>query len=128
MNKIVSLHVPVQFKRRGARRLIIAPDNAKDQSLSLSCQPDPNLVNSLKRAYRWQKLIEDGRCKNIEELAKKEKVTSSFASRILRLNSLAPDIKRAILDGTQPKTLRVIDLMPAFPEEWDEQRKLFGFQ
>ncbi len=127
MNKIVSVHVPIQFKRRGARRLIIAPENATDQSLSLSRQPDPNLVNALKRAYRWQKLIEDGRCKNIEELAKKEKVTSSFASRILRLNSLAPDIKRAILDGTQPKTLRVIDLMPAFPEEWDAQRKLFGF-
>ncbi len=127
MNKIVSVQVPVQFSRKGARRLIIAPDNAVDQTLSRSCQPDPNLVNALKRAYRWQKLIESGRCKNIEELAKRERVTSSFASRILRLSSLAPDIKRAILDGTQPKTLRVIDLMPAFPDLWEEQRKLFGF-
>jgi hypothetical protein len=128
MNKTVSLEVPVQFHRRGVRRLIIAPENAVDQSLSRSRHPDPNLVNVLKRAYRWQKVIESGRCRNIEELGKREGVTTSFASRILRLNSLAPDIKRAILDGTQPKTLRVIDLMPAFPEEWDEQRKLFGFQ
>jgi len=127
MSKVLTVEVPVQFKKSGARRLIIAPENAEDQSLSMSRQPDLNLVNALKRAYRWQKLIEDGRCKNIEELAVKEKVTSSFASRIVRLNSLAPDIKRAILDGTQPKTLRVIDLMPAFPEDWEEQRKLFGF-
>lgn len=127
MSKPLSISVPVQFHRRGARCIIIAPDHASDQSLSMSCQPDPNLVNALHRAYRWQTMIENGRCKNVEELAKQERVTTSFACRNLRLNNLAPDIKRAILDGTQPKTLRVIDLMPSFPEEWDEQRKRFGF-
>jgi hypothetical protein len=128
MSKTVSIEVPVAFRRKGVRRFIVAPENAPDQSLSQSYRQDPNLINVLHRAYRWQKMIESGRCKNVEELGKRESVTTSFASRILRLNSLAPDIKRAILDGTQPKTLRVIDLMPAFPEEWDEQRKLFGFQ
>lgn len=48
-------------------------------------------------------------------------------SQILRLNRLAPDIKRAILDGTQPRTLTLQDFGAPFPDLWAEQREVFGF-
>ena len=54
-------------------------------------------------------------------------VPEPYASRILRLNSLAPDIKQAILDGRQPKSLRVQDMMSGCSEIWDDQRIKFNF-
>lgn len=127
MSETFTIQVPVRFRKQGVRKLVFAPSDAKDQDLSMARQIDPNMILALIKAWRWQRLVDTGRCKNVAELAEKEKVTTSYASRILRLNSLAPDIKQAILDGRQPKSLRVIDLMPAFSEVWEEQRKKFGF-
>lgn len=127
MSDTFTIQVPVRFKKQGARRLVFSPDGAKNQDLSMSRQTDPNLINALVKAWHWQKLIETRQCRNVAELAEKEKVTTSYASRILRLNSLAPDIKLAILDGRQPKSLRVQDMMSVFPEVWDDQRIKFGF-
>lgn len=127
MNETFTVQVPVHFKKQGARRLIFAPPGTKNQDLSMCRQTDPNLVNALINAWHWQKMIETRQCRNVAELAEKEKVTTSYASRILRLNSLAPDIKLAILDGRQPKSLRVQDMMSIFPEVWDDQRIKFDF-
>lgn len=127
MSEAFTIQVPVCFKKQGARRLILAPDGADDRTLSTSQKPDASMINALVKAWHWQKQIETGRLRSIGELAEREKITRSYACRILRLNSLAPDIKRAILNGTHPKTLRVIDLMPPFSEIWAEQRMKFGF-
>ena len=119
-----TVQVPVAFKRHGARRLIVAPDDAIDSSLSQGNTPDPILVGALVRAHRWQQMIEQHMVGNIERLAEQEGLTSTFVSRMLRLNYLAPDIKRAILMGTQPKTLRLSTLMSGVPDKWEEQKNL----
>lgn len=116
-----TVQVPVSFKRHGVRRLIVAPDDAIDQSFSQGITPDPILVGALVRAHRWQQMIEQNMVGNIERLAEQESLTSTFVSRMLRLNYLAPDIKRAILMGTQPKTLRLSTLMSGVPDDWARQ-------
>ena len=126
MNTTLTIRVPVKFRRQGIRRLIIAPEGAQNQTISTSQQPDASLIAALVRAWRWEKMLESGHHKSITALAEHEKVTPSYLCRILRLNSLAPDIRRAILDGTQLKTLRIIDLMKPFSEVWGEQRKIFS--
>lgn len=127
MSETFTIQVPVRFKKQGIRRLIMSPADAPDHTLSMSQQVDPNMIHALTKAWHWQKMIETGQYRNVAELAEKEKVTTSYACRILRLNSLAPDIKQAILDGTHPKTLRITDLMPPFPEIWAAQRVKFDF-
>lgn len=117
-----TVQIPVSFKRHGVRRLIVAPDDAINPSLSQGSTPDPILVGALVRAHRWQHMIEHNMVGNIERLAEQEGLTSTFVSRMLRLNYLAPDIKRAILTGTQPKTLRLSTLMSGVPDEWGDQR------
>lgn len=117
-----TVKIPVAFKRQGARRLIVAPDDARDLTLSQGNTPDPILVGALVRAHRWQQMIEHNMVGNIERLAEQEGLTSTFISRMLRLNYLAPDIKRAILTGTQPKTLRLSTLISGVPDEWEKQR------
>lgn len=127
MTQTITIQIPIKFKKQGIRRLIMSPDAAFDQKLSESLRPDHHLINAIVKAWHWQRMIETRRCKNVTDLAEQEKVTTSYAGRILRLNSLAPDIRQAILDGRQPKTLRIIDIMPDFPELWSAQRVKFGF-
>lgn len=47
----------------------------------------------------------------IAMLADREQVTKSYATRLLRLTFLAPDIVTAILDGRQPVELSANNLM-----------------
>lgn len=41
---------------------------------------------------------------------------------------LAPDITEAILEGRQPQTLMLKDMMRTIPANWTDQRRVFGFK
>ena len=88
---------------------------------------DETLVTALAKAYYWQNLLDTGRYKSIDDMSRQRQINSSYMSRILRLNQLAPQIKKAILDGTQPRLLSLQDMQTPFPDIWDEQLKHFGF-
>ena len=60
-------------------------------------------------------MLESGQVPSTRQLAAKEKVSSSYLARILRLTLLAPDIVEAIVDGCQPKGLLLANLMETFP-------------
>jgi hypothetical protein len=47
--------------------------------------------------------------------------------RVMRLTLLAPDIIEAVLNGKQPRTLTLQNVVRGFPISWQEQRKVFGF-
>src|SRR5262249_11714923 len=79
------------------------------------------------RACRWQKLLEDGVYASLAEIAEKERINRSYLSRTIRLSLLAPEIVEAILNGSQPSTLRLADLEAPFPVDWQQQRAGFGF-
>jgi hypothetical protein len=42
-------------------------------------------VKAIARAFRWQKMLETGRCATIKEIARAEKINPSCVSRVLRL-------------------------------------------
>jgi len=79
------------------------------------------MVKALARAFRWQKLLENGTHATIEEIANAEKINSSYISRILRLTLLSPKIVEMILDGRQPLSLTIRMLQNKFSLEWDIQ-------
>jgi len=123
-SKEIVIHVPVRFTRRGGRKLIFTPDNAP-----LRCvdpEHDDTIIKALLRAHRWNRMLEAGKASSITDLALQEKINSSYLARVIRLTLLAPDIKRAILDGRQPKGFRLVDMLKPFPMLWEEQRKWFG--
>jgi hypothetical protein len=45
--------------------------------------------------------------------------------RIINLNYLSPKIKEMIIEGTQPKHLRLQDIMEGIPVLWHEQEEGF---
>jgi site-specific DNA recombinase len=57
-------------------------------------------------------------------LAKREGVSPTYFTRLVRLNYLAPDITQAILDGRQPRGLTADKLLAhsRLPLAWPEQR------
>ena len=72
-----------------------------------------------------QRLLENGTYGYLEEIARAEKIGSSFVSRLVRLALLAPDIVEVILEGKQPASLTLKELMAPFPVEWSGQRLQF---
>jgi hypothetical protein len=124
---VISVRVPIKIKRYGGKKLILLPEGAHMTALQEASKPDETLVRALAKAYYWQNLIDTGRYKSIDDMSRQRKINSSYMSRILRLNQLAPQIKKAILDGTQPRQLSLQDMQNPFPDIWDEQLKHFGF-
>ena len=53
-------------------------------------------------------------------------VTDAYVCRIA-LTCLAPDIVEAILEGRQPKGLRLAEVLGNGPLDWNEQRGAWGF-
>ena len=49
-------------------------------------------------------------------------MTAAYVCRLLPLTCLAPDIVEAILDGRQPKGLRLAEMLGNGPLGWAEQR------
>jgi hypothetical protein len=74
------------------------------------------------RAYRRRPRIESGCAKSITDLAEQEGVTDAYVCRLLPLTCLAPDIVEAMLDGRQPKRLRLAEILGNEPIVWEEQR------
>jgi hypothetical protein len=66
-------------------------------------------------------MLESGDYATVRDLAKAQAINESYLGRILRLTLLAPKIVEAILEGKQPATLELDDLMKQFPVEWDQQ-------
>jgi hypothetical protein len=122
----VDVFVPIAFKRFGGRKVIVAPDGTPVQP-ARSRAADTTLTKALARAWRWQRLLDDGTYGSLAEIADKERINRSYVSRTIRLSLLAPDIVDAILNGTQPPTLRLADLEAPFPIDWQGQRATFGF-
>jgi hypothetical protein len=88
---------------------------------------DDTLIKALVRAHRWRRKIESGRAKSITDLAEHEGVTVAYVCRLLPLTCLAPDIVEAILDGRQPKGLRLVEMLGNGPLVWEKQRSDSGF-
>jgi hypothetical protein len=122
----LTVTVPMTFKKRGGRKLVIAPNGADAWALPRA-RIDNTMVKALARAHRWKKQLDSGRFQTVQDLAEAEKINPSYIARVLRLTLLAPDIVEAILDGRQPAGLQLDDLLAPFPVEWAQQASSFGF-
>lgn len=119
------LIVPAQITRCGmAMRLVIRGDGVIQRQVL-----DQGLINLMGKAHDWLGRLTSGKARRALEIANEEGVTTSYVLRTIQLAFLAPDIVRAILDGTQPATLTLTNLKQniPLPIDWSEQRKLFEF-
>jgi hypothetical protein len=105
----LTIRIPMRLQHRGGRKLIMTPERSAAPTPK-PC-PDKTLIKALVRAHRWRRRIESGQAKSITDLAEQEGVTMAYVCRLLPLTCLAPDIVEAILDGRQPKGLRLVEML-----------------
>src|ERR671911_113183 len=117
----LTIHIPMRLQRRGGRKLIMTPEGVAAPARTPS--RDETLVKALVRAHRWRRRIESGQAKSITDLAEQEGVTVAYVCRLLPLTCLAPDIVEAILDGRQPRGLKLAEMLGNGPMVWEEQRR-----
>ena len=122
---VISVDRSMTFKLRGGRKVIVLPDGTQGNPVPMATI-DNTMIKAIARAFRWQKLVENGTYGCLKEIARAEKICGSFVSRVVRLALLAPDIVEAILAGKQPAQLTLKDLMAPFSVEWGKQRVQFG--
>jgi hypothetical protein len=119
----LTIRIPMRLQRRGGRKLIITPEGVAAPARKPN--RDEALIKALVRAHRWRRRIESGCAKSITDLAEQEGVTAAYVCRLLPLTCLAPDIVEAILNGRQPKGLRLAEMLGNGSVGWEEQRRLW---
>ena len=120
----ITVRIPMTWKRRGGRKVIVAPDGG-DAWAPAKPRPDETLIRALARAHRWKRLLENGIYGSTTELAEAEKISRSYVTRLLQLTLLAPIIAEGILEGRQPTGMGLAELTNAMPAEWQAQEAHF---
>ena len=105
----------------GHRRVVIPAPGAERLKQT-------SLLRAINNARKWMDMLINGEATNVTDLSKQLGLKTGYVSRILSLNSLAPDIVEAILAGIEPEGLSIEKLTrQPIPEDWNEQRRLYGF-
>jgi hypothetical protein len=119
--KNVTVSIPLTFRHRGGRKLIVVPGGAEPM------RPHPNayerdaMVKALARAFRWRRLLESGGYSSIGDLAEAQGVNFSYMCRVLRLTLLSPKIVETVLDGRNGSELCLQLLLKPNSPVWAEQ-------
>lgn len=118
------ISIPVKLRRSGfAMRLIVRPS-----SNAASRGPDPKLGALLAKAHDWLSRLTSGRYDGVQAIATEHKVTSSYATRVIYVALVAPDLALRLLSGDHPRELnatKLLSLMP-LPEHWGDQRQVLA--
>lgn len=125
----ITTFVPLRFKKRGIKKVLVAPDGAGEAvtwcTPAIAPSHDSVLLRALGRAYYWQHLFDSGAVADTAEIAEREGIIRSTVSQVLRLALLSPDIVEAAVAGRLAATVSLERLLWAtLPQDWEDQRKV----
>ena len=114
----ITVRVPLRIRHRPGRKTVVTP-MALAGVPAVPTRADPALVKAMARAFRYQRMLDQGRHESLTELAAAENLDRSFLGKLLSLTLLAPDLVEALLDGRcDPGLPRLLQPLPAC---WHEQ-------
>jgi hypothetical protein len=119
----ITVRVPLAFRRQPGRKTVVMPVGREDSAAGVPTRADPALMKALARAFRYQRMLDQGRYGSIAEMAAAEKIERGYLGTLLRLTLMAPDIVEAIIDGRQPERMDLSRLLGPFPLDWAGQRQ-----
>jgi hypothetical protein len=116
----ITVHIPMTMRHQGGRKQVVTPAGATPW-IPIPPRVNNTLVKAIVRAHRWRDMLETENYATVRDLAKAEAIDEVYLGRVLRLTLLSPTLIEAILEGRQPATLELDDLLRQFPVEWDRQ-------
>jgi DNA invertase Pin-like site-specific DNA recombinase len=116
---IVTLTSELRLTRTG-RAMRLIQNNGRGIG---DARPDPTLVKLVAKAWTWWSELRTGEA-DVPAIARREGVTASYVTRIVRLAFLSPALVEAILAGSQPAPVNgaAITASGAIPANWVEQQ------
>lgn len=121
---LIEIKVPVVIKKIGSEKVIVLPGSTNaDEGPS----PHAAMIMAIVKAHDWFAKLQTGKFASVHDLSKSLNMNRRYVSRLLRLVFLAPGIIEAILEGAQPKSLSLYDLIKPMPAGWNGQRQALGF-
>ena len=120
----MTVRVPLAIRHRPGRKTVVTP--MADGVAPVTTRADPALVKALARAFRYQRMLDEGRYASITEMAEAERIERGYLGSLLRLTLLAPDLVTNALDGRHMPSVALAALLEPFPLCWRSQGELFG--
>ncbi|MFC7478347.1 hypothetical protein ACFQS7_28695, partial [Dankookia sp. GCM10030260] len=115
-----TVRVPLKIRHRPSRKTMVTP--AQERVPAMTTRADPALVKALARAFRYQRMFDEGRYASISEMAEAEQIERGYLGTLLRQTLLSPSIVELILNGRPPGDLTLPELLEPFPARWLDQR------
>ena len=119
----ITVRVPLKIRRRPGRKTVVTPVAAEGDDAAIATRADPALVKALARAFRYQKLLDEGRYGSISEMAAAERIERGYLGTLLRLTLLAPALVEELMEGRAGSAPSPPKLLQPFPEIWEYQRE-----
>jgi hypothetical protein len=117
----ITVRVPLAIRHRPGRKTVVTP--MADGVAPVTTRADPALVKALARAFRYQRMLEQGRYASISEMAAAERIERGYLGSLLRLTLLAPDLVELVLDGRGADRVALPALLKPIPLVWAQQRE-----
>ena len=115
--------VPFRLRHLGSRQTIVL-----DRDGDLPEIANEPLAKAIILAHQYAEMLESGKYTTVLELARKLRLDRSYVARTLSLVNLAPDIVTKVMQGKAPESLSLAKVTGGFPDDWQEQRKLFQME
>jgi hypothetical protein len=120
----ITVRVPLAIRHRPGRKTVVTP--MAGGAAPVTTRADPTLVKALARAFRYQRMLDQGRYASISEMAGAERIERGYLGSLLRLTLLAPDIVEAVLDGRLAAGPGLPKLLEPFPPGWALQNGIIA--
>jgi len=117
----ITVRVPLAIRHRPGRKTVVTP--MTDGVAPVTTCADPALTKALARAFRYQRMLDQGRYASITEMAAAEKIERGYLGTLLRLTLLAPDLVEQVLDGRVADRVALPSLLEPMPLAWAHQRE-----
>lgn len=117
----ITVRVPLEIRHRRGRKTVVT--SMAGGTAPVTTRADPALVKALARAFRYQRMLDEGRYASITEMAAAERIERGYLGSLLRLTLLAPDIVEAVLDGHSLYQRSLPQLLESISTSWERQRE-----
>jgi hypothetical protein len=73
-DRTVTVRIPISIRRRGGRKLVLAPDGTNVTTAPVRRHIDNAMVKAVARVFRWREMLEYSEYATIREIADAEKI------------------------------------------------------